>query len=171
MAKFGDHPTLPQPLEDLLMEQVHTVFLKADCPPRVKQGSIGELRLLEIESEQNWDTLRMEALQGELVDLVEENRNRSDCFLEIDRKGCQVIQLGDLRISCAWPPFADAREITIVRPVAKLSLNEYQLDPRLIGRLADHHRGVFICGRPGSGKTTLAQAIAEYLDTEVGAMV
>ena len=171
MAKFGDHPTLPQPLEDLLMEQVHTVFLKADCPPRVKQGSIGELRLLEIESGQNWDTLRMEALQGELVDLVEENRNRSDCFLEIDRKGCQVIQLGDLRISCAWPPFADAREITIVRPVAKLSLNEYQLDPRLIGRLADHHRGVFICGRPGSGKTTLAQAIAEYLDTEVGAMV
>ena len=171
MAKFGDHPTLPQPLEDLLMEQVHTVFLKADCPPRVKQGSIGELRLLEIESEQNWDTLRMEALQGELVDLVEENRNRSDCFLEIDRKGCQVIQLGDLRISCAWPPFADAREITIVRPVAKLSLNEYQLDPRLIDRLADHHRGVFICGRPGSGKTTLAQAIAEYLDTEVGAMV
>ena len=153
------------------MDQVHTVFLKADCPPRVKQGSIGALKLLELESQQNWDTLRMEALQGELMELVEENRNRSDCFLEIDRRGCQVIQLGDLRISCAWPPFADAREITIVRPVAKLSLNEYQLDPRLVERLADHHRGVFICGRPGSGKTTLAQAIAEYLDTEVGAMV
>lgn len=171
MAKFGDHPTLPQALEDLLMEQVHTVFLKADCPPRVKQGSIGELRLVEVESEQNWDTLRLEAFQEELVELVEENRSRSDCFLEIDRKGCQVIQLGDLRISCAWPPFADAREITIVRPVAKLSLNDYELDSRLIERLADHHRGVFICGRPGSGKTTLAQAIAEYLDTDVGAMV
>ena len=153
------------------MEQVHTVFLKADCPPRVKQGSIGELKLVEVESEQNWDTLRMEAFQEELVELVEENRGRSDCFLEIDRKGCQVIQLGDLRISCAWPPFADAREITIVRPVAKLSLNEYELDSRLIERLADHHRGVFICGRPGSGKTTLAQAIAEYLDTDIGAMV
>lgn len=153
------------------MEQVHTVFLKADCPPRVKQGSIGELKLVEVESEQNWDTLRMEAFQEELVELVEENRGRSDCFLEIDRKGCQVIQLGDLRISCAWPPFADAREITIVRPVAKLSLNEYELDSRLIERLSDHHRGVFICGRPGSGKTTLAQAIAEYLDTDIGAMV
>ena len=171
MAKFGDHPTLPQPLEDLLMEQVHTVFLKADCPPRIKQGSIGELRLIEVESDQNWDTLRMEALQEELVELVEGNRHRSDCFLEIDRKGCQVIQLGDLRISCAWPPFADAREITIVRPVAKLSLGDYELDERLIARLADHHRGVFICGRPGSGKTTLAQAIAEYLDTDIGAMV
>ena len=45
------------------------------------------------------------------------------------------------------------------------------MDERLIARLADHHRGVFICGRPGSGKTTLAQAIAEYLDTDIGAMV
>jgi len=171
MAKFGDHPPLPQPIEDLLMELVHTVFLKADCPPRVKQGTIGELKLIEVESDQNWDTLRMEALQEELGDLVEENRHRSDCFLEIDRKGCKVIQLGDLRIACAWPPFADAREITIVRPVAKLSLDHYELDERLIERLADHHRGVFICGRPGSGKTTLAQAIAEYLDTEIGAMV
>lgn len=155
------------------MEDVHTVFIKADCPPRVKRGSIGQLRLVDVEGADDgkWDTLRMESLQEELVGLVDENRHRSDCFLEIDRKGCQVIQLGDLRISCAWPPFADAREITIVRPVAKLSLGDYELDQRLIDRLADHHRGVFICGRPGSGKTTLAQAIAEYLDTDVGAMV
>jgi len=173
MAKYGDHPTLPQRLEDLLMEDVHTVFIKADCPPRVKRGSIGQLRLVDVEDADDgkWDTLRMESLQEELVGLVDEHRHRSDCFLEIDRKGCQVIQLGDLRISCAWPPFADAREITIVRPVAKLSLGDYELDQRLIDRLADHHRGVFICGRPGSGKTTLAQAIAEYLDTDVGAMV
>tara|TARA_B110000003_G_scaffold118960_1_gene121428 strand:+ start:1624 stop:2988 length:1365 start_codon:yes stop_codon:yes gene_type:complete len=173
MAKYGDHPTLPTRLEDLLLDDVHTVFIKADCPPRVKRGSIGQLKLVEIEDadDGNWDTLRMESLQEELVDLVAQNRGRSDCFLEIDRKGCQVIQLGDLRISCAWPPFADAREITIVRPVAKLSLDDYELDQRLIDRLADHHRGVFICGRPGSGKTTLAQAIAEYLDTDVGAMV
>ena len=173
MAKYGDHPALPQRLEDLLMEDVHTVFIKADCPPRVKRGSIGQLRLVDVEGADDgkWDTLRMESLQEELVGIVDEHRHRSDCFLEIDRKGCQVIQLGDLRISCAWPPFADAREITIVRPVAKLSLGDYELDQRLIDRLADHHRGVFICGRPGSGKTTLAQAIAEYLDTDVGAMV
>ena len=173
MAKYGDPPPLPQRLEELLMEDVHTVFIKADCPPRVKRGSIGQLRLVDVEEADDgqWDTLRMESLQEELVGLVDEHRHRSDCFLEIDRKGCQVIQLGDLRISCAWPPFADAREITIVRPVAKLSLGDYELDQRLIDRLADHHRGVFICGRPGSGKTTLAQAIAEYLDTDVGAMV
>ena len=172
MAKHGDHPELPTLIEQLLMDDVHTVFLKADCPPRVKRGKIGELRLVEIEeADGNWDTLRLEALQEELVDLAHQNKQRSDCFLEIDRKGCQVVQLGDLRIACTWPPFADAREITIVRPVAKLSIGDYELDERLVERLSNHHRGVFICGRPGSGKTTLAQAIAEYLDNDLGAMV
>ena len=151
MAKHGDHPELPKLIEDLLEADVHTVFLKADCPPRVKQGSIGDLKLAEVaEHDGLWDTIRMESLQEDLVDLAEQNKHRSDCFLEIDRKGCQVIQLGDLRIACAWPPFADAREITIVRPVAKLSIGDYDLDERLIQRLSNHHRGVFICGRPGS---------------------
>ena len=173
MAKHGDHPDLPEIVENLLMEDAHTVFLKADCPPRVKRGTIGELKLVEVEQDDdgNWDTLRIESLQEELVDLAKSNNHRSDCFLEIDRKGCQVVQLGDLRIACAWPPFADAREITIVRPVAKLQISDYELDPRLIERLSNHHRGVFICGRPGSGKTTLAQAIAEYLDNDLGTMV
>ena len=154
------------------MEDVHTVFLKADCPPRVKRGAIGSLRLVEVEeSTTTWDTLQLEQAEEALMAIVEEHRHRSDCFLEIDRKGCRVLQLGDLRITSAWPPFSDAREITIVRPVAKLSLGDYDLDERLIERLRNHHRGVFICGRPGSGKTTLAQAIAEYLDTDVGALV
>ena len=173
MATFSSHPDLPEILENLLEDDVHTLFLKADCPPRTKAGGIGNLRLADVEGADDggWDTLRLESLQEEILTLVEDNRDRSDCFLEIDRKGCQVIQLGDLRISCAWPPFADAREITIVRPVGKLSLSDYEIDPKLISRLSDHHRGVFICGRPGSGKTTLAQAIAEYLDEDVGAMV
>jgi ATPase len=55
--------------------------------------------------------------------------------------------------------------------VAHLSLSDYELDPRLIERLSDHHRGVFVVGKPGSGKTTFAQAIAAYLDEDIGAMV
>ena len=154
------------------MDDVHTVFLKADCPSRVKRGAIGALKLVEVDEDDTvWDTLHLEQLEEDLMTIVEEHRHRSDCFLEIDRKGCRVIQLGDLRITSAWPPFSDAREITVVRPVAKLSLGDYQLDERLVERLRNHHRGVFICGRPGSGKTTLAQAIAEYLDHDVGALV
>ena len=70
MAKHGDHPDLPDLIEGLLEDDVHTVFLKADCPPRVKRGTIGELKLVEVEKHDgNWDTIRMESLQEELVDL------------------------------------------------------------------------------------------------------
>ena len=81
------------------------------------------------------------------------------------------MQIGDLRITCAWPPFSDAWEITVVRPVAHLEISDYNTNDELMNRLKDHHRGVFVVGRPGSGKTTFAQAIAAYLDSEVGAMV
>ena len=40
MAKHGDHPDLPELIEGLLEDDVHTVFLKADCPPRVKRGTM-----------------------------------------------------------------------------------------------------------------------------------
>jgi len=81
------------------------------------------------------------------------------------------MQIGDLRVTCAWPPFSEAWEITVVRPVAHLKLSDYELQDELIGRLSDHHRGVFVVGKPGSGKTTFAQAIAAHLDETVGAMV
>lgn len=170
MATHADHPNLPERLENLLESDVSTLFLKSDCPPRAKRGDIKNLRLIDIDATP-FDNLDLENLEHQLMDLVDSNQHRSDCFLEIDREGCRVIQLGDLRVTSVRPPFGDSREMTIVRPVAKLSLSDYELDQKLIERLSDHHRGVFISGRPGSGKTTLAQAIAEYLDGEIGAMV
>ena len=152
------------------MEDVHTVFLKADCPLASSRAPLGRSNSWRSNRPRrgipcSWSRWRR------TWSIWLKSTAPSDCFLEIDRKGCRVIQLGDLRITSAWPPFSDAREITVVRPVAKLSLGDYDLDQRLVERLRNHHRGVFICGRPGSGKTTLAQAIAEYLDTDVGALV
>ncbi len=171
MATYGDHPELPAEIEAMLKKDVSTLFLKAGCVPRVKRGKIGEIELVDVEAAPAWENMAMERLGSDLESLIEANQERPDCFREIDRIGCLVLQLGDLRVTIATPPFSDAREITIVRPVVKLSLDHYQLDQRLIDRLSDHHRGVFISGRPGSGKTTLAQAVAEYLDDQMGAMV
>ena len=170
MATYADHPEIPQAVERLLVEGVSTAFLKADCPVRVKKGHITEIILEEVEGE-SWDAPGLKDLVETFGSIIENNTSRSDCFLEIDRHGCKVLQIGDLRITCAWPPFSDAYEVTVVRPVAKLSLSDYELPDALLKRLADHHRGVFISGRPGSGKTTLAQAIAEHLDEDIGAMV
>ena len=171
MAAFGDHPPLPESLEVLLSDETaSTIFLKAECPPRVKAGHISQLRLEEVEGE-SWDKPMLESLAEDLASVVEQNDARSDCFIEIEREGCRIMQIGDLRVTCAWPPFSEAWEITVVRPVAHLKLSDYELNDELIGRLSDHHRGVFVVGKPGSGKTTFAQAIAAHLDESVGAMV
>ena len=171
MASFGDHPPLPEILEELLLDDsVSTVFLKAECKPRVKSGHISSLSLNELEREL-WDKPSLENLSDDLSLIIEQNSARSDCFIEIEREGCKVMQIGDLRVSCAWPPFSDAWEITVVRPVANLQLSDYKLDQELINRISNHHRGIFVVGKPGSGKTTFAQAIASYLDSEMGAMV
>ena len=65
MATFSSHPDLPEILENLLEDDVHTLFLKADCPPRTKAGGIGNLRLADVEGADDggWDTLRLESLQ------------------------------------------------------------------------------------------------------------
>ena len=49
MAKHGDHPELPESVENLLGDDVHTLFLKADFPPRVKRCNIVEFKLVEVE--------------------------------------------------------------------------------------------------------------------------
>src|SRR5581483_6256286 len=87
----------------------------------------------------------------------------ADSFIEIEREGATVIQLGNMRIAIAQPPFADAIEITAVRPVASLTLDEYHLADELKDRLADYQRGVFVSGAPGSGKSTFVTAVAEWL--------
>ena len=49
MAAFGDHPSLPKELGEILEDETtSTVFLKADCPPRAKRGHISELKLEDI---------------------------------------------------------------------------------------------------------------------------
>ena len=120
MAAFGDHPSIPSSIENLLVDEtVSTAFLKAECSTRVKCGHISSLSLKQLEDEV-WTKPKLEQLSEELSLVIDQNETRSDCFVEIERTGCKIMQIGDLRITCAWPPFSDAWEITVVRPVAHL---------------------------------------------------
>ena len=132
---------------DLLEDDVHTLFLKADCPPRTKAGGIGNLRLADVEGADDggWDTLRLESLQEEILALVDENRE-SDCFLEIDRKGCQVIQLGDLRISCTATLRRCKRDNNCT-PSSKTITGRLRNSPEINLEIIRPPQRVFICGR------------------------
>ena len=87
-------------------------------------------------------------------------------FIEIERNGSTVVQLGRYRIVITEPPFSDGREITAVTPVAKLTLENYKLNEKLRSRLIDNIRGILIAGSPGEGKTTFARVLAEYFSND-----
>jgi ATPase len=78
--------------------------------------------------------------------------------------GATVVQIGALRICITKPPFSEAMEITAVRPLAKLSLDDYPLSDKLKKRFENEAEGVFVAGPPGSGKSTFVQALAEFFD-------
>ncbi|MEM4186903.1 MAG: ATPase, T2SS/T4P/T4SS family, partial [Candidatus Caldarchaeum sp.] len=78
------------------------------------------------------------------------------------RSGAFVAQIGNYRIAVARPPFSDGVEITIVRPIIKLRLEDYKLPTSLMERFEKRAEGILIAGPPGSGKSTFAASLAEF---------
>jgi len=150
-------------LDDYFSEKVMSVHLKVGVKPQVKQGAPGawELKILE---------RRKEVEESDLVTLVSGFQKQieveDDAFLEAEAPHIQVFQLGDKRTVVTYPPLSSTMEITVVRPVKKLALEEYDLDEALKERLRDRAEGVLIAGAPGNGKTTFAQALLELYYAE-----
>ncbi|MES2154479.1 MAG: PINc/VapC family ATPase [bacterium] len=141
--------------------QTMSVHLKSDCKPMVKRGQPGAVRY-EPFSATTRDSghAELRAMAKECIEFAKRDYNS---FIEMEKHGCTVIQLGPLRITIAQPPFADGLEITAVRPITKKHISDYKLEPILMERLEGHSRGVFVAGPPGSGKSTFAAAVAEHL--------
>jgi len=116
------------------------------------------------------ETCTTQELREVAHEVVEAAKKDPNGFIEIEKKGATVVQLGDLRVVIARPPFSDGLEITAVRPIAEVDLDEYRLSAELKDRLAERQRGILIAGPPGAGKSTFAAAVAEFL-TEEGYVV
>ncbi|NJE04937.1 ATPase [Thermococcus sp. M36] len=145
-------------LEDFFDETTMSVHLKASLKPLAKKGRPGEWRLVPVRDE----ILTDEELEEIADDIVERARRDPESFIELDEPGATVVQLRNYRIVIARPPFADRIEITAVRPVKKLSIEDYGLSEKLLERLKERAEGILIAGAPGEGKTTFAQALAEW---------
>jgi len=94
--------------------------------------------------------------------LFKEVESKKDAFLEIDKNFSKVLQIGPYRVVVVLPPLSDGIEITAVKPVKKLSLEDYQLDEKVIDLFKNKAQGILISGAPGEGKTTFAQALVEF---------
>jgi ATPase len=110
------------------------------------------------------ETVTDEATMVEWADEIEEvARTSPNGFLELSEPGMSIVQYEQFRIAVARPPFADGVEITAVRPIVKTELDDYEFADELRERLRERQRGVLISGAPGAGKSTFAQAVAEFL--------
>ena len=145
-------------LEDFFDAHTMSVHLKGGIRPLAKKGKPGEWRLVQISEE----ILTDKELEEIADDIVERAKRDPESFIELDEPGATVVQLRNYRIVIAKPPFADRIEITAVRPITKLSIEDYRLSEKLMERLREKAEGILIAGAPGEGKTTFAQALAEY---------
>ncbi|KPN30266.1 putative KH and PIN-domain containing protein [Halolamina pelagica] len=147
-------------IEEFFTENTMSLHLRAGTQPKAKRGDIGEMHYERIAEEPTSD----EQMEEWATDVIETARASSDGFIELSEEGMDIVQYRDYRIAVARPPFADAVEITAVRPVAKTTIDDYAMADELKDRFTERQRGVLISGSPGAGKSTFAQAVAEYLN-------
>ncbi len=135
-----------------------SIHLKEGCVPYAKKGSPGNWKLIPV----GYEILTREYLEKVIRELIGASfKLETICRIEISRPHSLVIQCGEYRIVAVMPPVSDGYEITVVRPILRKKLEEYSLHPRVFERL-QRAEGILIAGPPGAGKTTFAQALAEY---------
>ena len=145
-------------LDKYFDDETMSVHLRENLIPYAKKGFPG-----------NWKVVRLgtkKLTNEEIVDIAkeiaEEAKIRKDSFIEIERRGSSIIQLGKYRIVITRPAFSDAYEITAVRPIKQTTLDDYKLDDKLMRRIEEQAEGILIAGSPGEGKSTFAAALANF---------
>ncbi|MHB1470474.1 MAG: PIN domain-containing protein [Thermoplasmataceae archaeon] len=162
-VEFLEHPKkVMRSIEEFFDETTTSVHLKAGQKPFMKKGVPGDVRI-----ERHAEALSYLMVENIANDIVKRGKLDEKSFIEMDSYGATVIQLRDIRIVITRPPFSDDIEITAVRPIVKLKIEDYKLSADLISRLETQANGIIIAGAPGAGKSTFVQALAEHLSDQM----
>jgi ATPase len=145
-------------IQDFFQPDSLSVHLKDGVPPQTKRGRPGNWKLENISNE----PMTLQQLQKLTTSIIESAEVDKDCFIEINEEGATVVQLHEYRIAIISPPLSDRMEITAVRPLLSVNLEDYHLSDRLKDRLKEKAEGILVAGKPGAGKSTFAAALAEF---------
>ena len=154
-------------IASLFDDETMSIHLKEDTIPMAKKGKPGNVKLVKIGTKPS--------TFSEINEIAKEIRNKArrnpKIFLESDKIGSTVVQAGEYRISIAEPPFSEASEITAVKPVANIDLDEYNVSDKLMNRIRESAEGILVSGSPGAGKSTFVQALARYYSENLNKVV
>jgi ATPase len=144
-------------IEKLFTDNTTSVHIKANNNVLAKVGSPGNWQLI---------TLEYKFTKEELMNIINDIINNKEALIEIDRENTKVIQLNRFRIVIVLPPVSEEIEITIAKPIRRLTLDDYlkesSVSDLLRKRIEKQAEGLLIAGAPGQGKTTFAQAITQH---------
>lgn len=144
-------------IENFFDSETMSVHIKSDLPVYAKKGTPGNFKLVKIR-----DNIKHQEVEDIANDIIERARAMTDSFIEMDERGASVVQLREYRIAITRPPFSDHLEITAVKPIKKLTLEDYEPPEKLLKRFDERAEGILVAGAPGAGKSTFVQALAEY---------
>ncbi|MBN2094468.1 MAG: Flp pilus assembly complex ATPase component TadA [Candidatus Aenigmarchaeota archaeon] len=159
-VKYIKDDKAPEELDFIphLTKSTMSLHFKVGCLPYAKRGSPKKWKIERIGKEK-LSKKKFDALANSVLRSI---RGQEHCFVEFEEYGAMVLQVRDMRIAITRPPFSEGEEITIVRPIVKLTLDDYKLSDKLKNRIGKSAEGVIIAGPPGSGKSTLAASLAEF---------
>lgn len=139
-------------------ENTMSVHIKEGLPVFAKIGIPGDFKLSKIEDRIITNDY-LNTIIKEITEVVNEDIFKA---IEINYEYAKVIQYGNYRITITKPPFSNKLEVTIVKPIIFLTLEDYHISDKLFERLSSTASGILISGSPGSGKSTFASALAEF---------
>lgn len=145
-------------IEKFFDDTTMSIHIKENVPITAKRGRPGGWEFITVRKK----TATRSEIEEWSKQIVSSAKRLRDGFIEIERKGSTIAQIGRYRIVVTRPPFSDGMEITAVRPVKRLSLEDYEISEKLKKRVDEQAEGMLIAGAPGHGKSTFAQALAEH---------
>ncbi|MEM2025849.1 MAG: ATPase, T2SS/T4P/T4SS family, partial [Desulfurococcaceae archaeon] len=146
-------------LEKFFGPEVMSVHLKEGLPPLGKVGRPGNWRIVQLSSEP-LSRKQLEIVVRELI--AEASKLSPRTKIEIRRPHSLIIQHKEYRVVVVFPPVSERLEITATKPVVRKKIEDYGLPPKVLERLEKSAEGILVAGAPGAGKTTFAQALAEF---------
>ncbi len=154
-------------IEKFFDDNTMSVHLKENVCPMAKKGTPGHIDFVKLE-DKPYSYSKIHEIVDEILDKANSD---SKTYLESSKEGSFVVQSREYRISIAYPPFSEGLEVTAVKPVANISLDEYHLSDKLLERIRTNAEGILIAGSPGAGKSTFVQAIAKYYSSKLNKIV